>query len=99
MKSRMKESQRKGVANHPDLESWVDWLRGWAPSVDRGTGGQGKAILDTHRSLHLRWVSTFLERCFRSGGLRDLHLKAFSQRRGYFFRGGELYVCGVVFYP
>ena len=41
----------------------------------------------------------FLERCFRSGGLCDLHLKALSQRRGYFFKSGELYVCGVVFYP
>ena len=37
MKLRMKESHRKGVANHPDPESCVASHR----SVDRGIGGPG----------------------------------------------------------
>ena len=44
----MKESYRKGVANHPGLESCVAPSRGGGRSVDRGIGGPGIELRKTN---------------------------------------------------
>ena len=46
----MKESYRKGVANHPVPESCVCSPQGGMRSVDRGTGRQGIELRNPSRS-------------------------------------------------